>query len=79
VHEAQIEETPAGKVPVGAGWFILNLGEMAWETIPGFGAWLDPPNADPSQPGVGVHDTCSSRARQMAITTRRPRRKASSC
>jgi hypothetical protein len=44
-------------VPVGGGWFILNLGEMAWETVPGFGIWrgFDPPDADPSQPGIGVH------------------------
>ena len=55
MHEAQIEKTPEGQVPVGDGWFILNLGEMAWETAAGFGVWLDPPNADPSQPGIGVH------------------------
>jgi quercetin dioxygenase-like cupin family protein len=55
MHEAEIEETPEGRVPVGSGWFILNLGEMAWESVPGFGVWLDPPHADPSQPGIGVH------------------------
>ena len=40
MQEAEIEQTPEGQVPAGDGWFILNLGEMAWETAPGFGAWL---------------------------------------
>ena len=30
MHEAEIETTLEGQVPVGAGWFVLNLGEMAW-------------------------------------------------
>jgi quercetin dioxygenase-like cupin family protein len=57
MQEADIEATPEGQVPAGGGWFILNLGEMAWETVPGFGVWRDfgDPEADPSQPGVGVH------------------------
>ena len=57
MQEAQIEKTPEGQVPVDGGWFILNLGELAWETVPGFGIWrgFDAPDADPSQPGVGVH------------------------
>src|ERR1044071_1365498 len=52
VKEARIENTPEGQVP-GAGWFILNLGEMAWETVPGFGVWRG--FDDPSQPAMGVH------------------------
>jgi quercetin dioxygenase-like cupin family protein len=57
VQEAQIETTPEGQVPADSGWFILNLGEMAWETVPGFGTWRDfeAPDADPSQRGIGVH------------------------
>jgi quercetin dioxygenase-like cupin family protein len=57
MEEADIERTPEGRVPAGGGWFILNLGEMAWETVPGFGVWraFDAPDADPSQPGIGVH------------------------
>ena len=35
-READIEVTPEGRVPRGEGWFILNLGEMAWRTV-GFG------------------------------------------
>jgi hypothetical protein len=57
VQEAHIEKTPEGQVPAGGGWFILNLGEMAWETVPSLGIWrgFDAPDADPSQPGIGVH------------------------
>jgi oxalate decarboxylase/phosphoglucose isomerase-like protein (cupin superfamily) len=39
-REAQIEKTAEGQVPAGDGWFILNLGEMAWETVPPYGVWL---------------------------------------
>lgn len=39
MKEARIEKTPEGRVPADGGWFILNLGEMAWETVPGFGVW----------------------------------------
>jgi quercetin dioxygenase-like cupin family protein len=57
MHEAEIETAPEGQVPVGGGWFVLNLGEMAWETVPGFGVWrgFDAPDADPEAPGIGVH------------------------
>jgi uncharacterized cupin superfamily protein len=56
MHEAEIETTPEGKVAAGPGWFVLNLAEMAWETAPGFGVWLDfgDPDADPRL-GVHVH------------------------
>ena len=57
MQEAEIEQTPEGHVPVHGGWFILNLGEMAWETVPGFGIWcsFDAPDREPSTPRVGVH------------------------
>jgi quercetin dioxygenase-like cupin family protein len=57
MQEARIEKTPEGRVPVSGGWFILNLGEMAWETVPGFGVWrgFEAPDADALQPRIGVH------------------------
>lgn len=57
MHEAQIDETPEGGVPVDDGWFILNLAQMAWQAIPGFGVALefDGPDHDPDEPGIGVH------------------------
>jgi quercetin dioxygenase-like cupin family protein len=55
-READIEETPAGRVPRGEGWFILNLAEMAWRTV-GFGTScsFNSPTKDPDEPGIGVH------------------------
>jgi uncharacterized cupin superfamily protein len=47
VQEAQLEETPEGQVPADDGWFIRSLGELVWETVPGFGVWRDL--------GVGLH------------------------
>jgi hypothetical protein len=41
LDEAQIETTPEGQLPAGDGWYILNLGETAWATVPGFGVWRD--------------------------------------
>jgi uncharacterized cupin superfamily protein len=57
MHEAEIEQTPEGRVPADDGWFVLNLGEMAWETVPGFGVWrgFDGPDHDSRTPGIGVH------------------------
>lgn len=57
MHEAQINETPEGRVPVDDGWFILNLAQMAWQAISGFGVALgfDGPAHDPGEPGIGVH------------------------
>jgi uncharacterized cupin superfamily protein len=56
MREARIEETKEGRLPVGDGWFILNLGEMPWGTVPGFGAWRDFDWMKRSgEPGVGVH------------------------
>jgi hypothetical protein len=80
MHEAEIETTPEGQVPVGGGWFVLNLGEMAWETVPGFGVWrgFDAPDADPAAPGIAYTSTYSGPASRTATTTPRPRRKASS-
>src|SRR5690348_9596940 len=56
VDEARIEDTEHGRLPAGKGWFILNLGEMPWETLPGFGAWRDF-NWDqkPGEPNIGFH------------------------
>ncbi len=57
MREAEIEETPEGRVARGDGWFILNLGEMAWKTVRGFGSWcsFNAPNKGADEPGIGVH------------------------
>jgi quercetin dioxygenase-like cupin family protein len=57
VREATIEDTEAGRVPAGDGWFILNLGEIGWETVPGGGTWcsFEAPAAPSPLLGIGVH------------------------
>jgi uncharacterized cupin superfamily protein len=57
MHEARIEETPAGKVPADNGWFVLNVGEIAWASVPGGGTWCSFESDDPPRNplGIGVH------------------------
>jgi uncharacterized cupin superfamily protein len=56
-NKARIEQTDAGLVPAEAGWFILNLGDLRWETVPGGGTWCSFESADAPSPllGIGVH------------------------
>jgi uncharacterized cupin superfamily protein len=55
--KADIEHTDHGLVPADAGWFILNLSEIRWETIPGGGTWCSFESDDDRSPllGIGVH------------------------
>lgn len=55
--EAKIEETEAGRLPAGDGWFILNLAEIGWESLPGGGTWcsFEPPESPSPLLGIGVH------------------------
>ncbi len=39
MHEGKIEDTETGRQPADDGWFILNLAEIGWATVPGFGTW----------------------------------------
>jgi uncharacterized cupin superfamily protein len=57
MHEADIEDTDTGRVPAGDGWFILNLEELSWETVPGGGTWclFESPDAPSPTLGIGVH------------------------
>jgi uncharacterized cupin superfamily protein len=57
MHEAKIEETAVGRAPADDGWFILNLQEIAWATVPGGGTWcvFESPNARSETLGIGVH------------------------
>jgi quercetin dioxygenase-like cupin family protein len=57
MHEAKIEETETGRVPADDGWFILNVAEIAWATVPGGGTWcgFESPHARSELLGIGVH------------------------
>ncbi len=57
MDEARLEPTEHGLQPTGDGWFIVNTGELAWETVPGGGTWSIFESADaPSELlGIGVH------------------------
>jgi hypothetical protein len=57
MHEAKIEDTEHGRLPADDGWFILNLAEIGWETVPGGGVWcgFESPAARSPLLGIGVH------------------------
>jgi uncharacterized cupin superfamily protein len=57
MHEAEIEQTETGMVPADGGWFILNLADIGWETVPGGGTWcvFESPAAPSKLLGIGVH------------------------
>jgi uncharacterized cupin superfamily protein len=57
MHEAKIEETDTGRRARGAGWFILNLAEIGWTTLPERGTWcmFEAPDAPSAMLGIGVH------------------------
>ena len=57
VPEATVEETEAGQVVRGEGWFILNLADARWERDPDLGVWcnLGADDAPFSQFGIGPH------------------------
>ena len=57
MHEARIEGTDEGVVPADDGWFILNLEQIAWETVPRGGTWcvFESPGSPSPLLGIGVH------------------------
>jgi uncharacterized cupin superfamily protein len=56
-HEAKIEDTEVGRVPVDDGWYILNLSEIRWGTVERGGMWcgFGSPNHESDRIGIGVH------------------------
>jgi uncharacterized cupin superfamily protein len=57
MHEAKIEDTETGRQPADDGWFILNLAEVPWASVPGGGTWnqFESPAARWPTLGFGVH------------------------
>jgi hypothetical protein len=74
MHEAKIDDTPAGRVPADDGWFILNLDEVGTRTSddPGFypaeplaaryGASVGESTADPKQAYAGRPPSAPARS-----------------
>ncbi|HWI71800.1 MAG TPA: cupin domain-containing protein, partial [Baekduia sp.] len=52
-----IEQTEHGQLPADDGWFIINLEEIAWETVEGGGTWcvFESPHTPRNPLGIGVH------------------------
>jgi mannose-6-phosphate isomerase-like protein (cupin superfamily) len=57
MHEATMQQTDTGREAADDGWFILNLAEMGWKTVPGGGTWsvFESPAAPSPMLGIGVH------------------------
>ncbi len=57
MDEARIVETETGRVVEGEGWFVLNAGEVTWETMPGRGVWsiFEAEGAPFGHYGFGIH------------------------
>jgi uncharacterized glyoxalase superfamily protein PhnB/quercetin dioxygenase-like cupin family protein len=57
MHEAALEQRETGLLPADDGWFILNLAEIGWESVPGGGTWcgFESPAAPSPVLGIGVH------------------------
>ncbi|WP_026909651.1 cupin domain-containing protein [Patulibacter minatonensis] len=57
VPEARILDTEHGRVPADGGWWAMNVGDLAWRTVEGTGAWcvFESPDARSATLGIGVH------------------------
>jgi uncharacterized cupin superfamily protein len=55
VPEAPLEQTDAGLVPAGPGWFVLNAREARWFDRPGRGKALALTPGDELSPQLGVN------------------------
>jgi uncharacterized cupin superfamily protein len=55
--EARLEATDTGLRMAEDGWFIVNLADMGWESVPGGGIWSAFETHETRSPtlGVGVH------------------------
>jgi uncharacterized cupin superfamily protein len=52
-----MERTEAGLVAANAGWFIENIADLRWQSVPGGGAWcaFESANSSSATLGFGVH------------------------
>jgi quercetin dioxygenase-like cupin family protein len=52
-----MERTDDGLVAADAGWFIENIADLRWQTVPGGGTWCayESPDSSSTLLGIGVH------------------------
>ena len=64
ISESRIEETPAGAVPSGSGWFVLSLIGARGFATEGHGVFctFESPDADFEDFGINVHVLAAGRA-----------------
>ncbi|MBA3412661.1 MAG: cupin domain-containing protein [Actinobacteria bacterium] len=57
MNEATLADTDTGKIVEGPGWFIVNVAEISWESVPDGGIWcsFEADDAPNGQVGIGVH------------------------
>jgi uncharacterized cupin superfamily protein len=56
MEEARLKQTEGGLVAESDGWFVLNVRDMGFESMPGGGAWAAwEPDGVAQQYGAGVH------------------------
>jgi len=53
--KAQIEPSEEGAIVASPGWFVLNVGDVAWQRHEVGGEWTDFGNGDFEQYGIGIH------------------------
>jgi len=66
VPEARLEQTDAGHVPDGDGWFVLNARDARWRPGAGRGAYCIF-EGEPEFPQVGVHLVSLAPGEPMAM------------
>jgi len=56
IQEASLHDTPSGRAPATAGWFILNVRDAAWLTRQGFGSGtrFEGKDAEFSELGINI-------------------------
>jgi uncharacterized cupin superfamily protein len=56
IEEARLEESGAGLVPVGEGWFVVHVGDAAWRDHETFGAdcRFEGPETQFTQLGINI-------------------------
>jgi uncharacterized cupin superfamily protein len=57
MNEATITETDTGQVVDGDGWFVVNVGDLSWASMPEQGVWcaFEADSVPNTHFGIGIH------------------------